>query len=201
MGWIDDGMSQEFAEAAFCAVQIHANAVDGDVEFVGDLFVGEVVEMAEAVGFGELGGEASEGLGEVVGEFGVLEVVEGLEGVAGEGGEVGFGEVAGAGEGAFSEEVEGAGGGEGWEEADPVGDGLSVCEFHGGEEGFLEAVGGVGVVAEEAEGGLPDDGGVLAEDVGPRGHVGPCERRGWSLYCRRWGGISYRKICGMFARA
>src|SRR5277367_426647 len=97
-----------------------------------------------------------EGFGEVFGEFIVLELIGGLRGRSGEGGEVGFVVVAGLGEDAFSEHVEGAGSGEALEKTGPVGDALAGGDVHGGEEGFLEAVGGIGFVGEETEGGLPD---------------------------------------------
>ena len=47
-----------------------------------------------------------------------------------------------------------------------------MCGFEGGDEGFLEAVGGVGLVVEEAEGGLPDDGAVAGDDVPGIEHYG-----------------------------
>ena len=89
-------------------------------------------------------------------------------GVAAGGGEVvpgGVGGEAFALADAVAEGVEGFGGGDAFEHAFPGADFFFPSHLQSRDEGLLEAVGGVGVVVEEAEDGGPDEGGVTADDV------------------------------------
>ena len=151
-----------FAELGAAAVEAGLDGAAGDLQDVGDLLVGQALDLAEEEGFAEVGGEGADDLEEVEtlvdggGRRGGAELL--IEEAAGvlAGGVVGRGAVEGEGAAGVAFLVPELGGAADEDAGEPGLDrGAAVEGFEpaeGGGEGFLAEVFGVEAVAGEREG-------------------------------------------------